>query len=225
MIHVRVSHEVQQLGITSPVVGLVRKFEILGPEVSCLDEEVASVEAMLDRRKASEIPDGRNIFGEKKAHLKLLQNFYRNGFRRHNNLIDAANIASLEYGVSIGLHDASTINHDVEVRLSSGNESIRPLFSSSEKRVPAGQLVYASEGDLLAWIGANDVDADTFKITPETEQAMIVVLGDHESSEAMNRRVCVRVMQLLRKGCPQTYGQIIPTIRERANLVSNTASA
>ncbi len=220
MINVKLSPSTLGVEVLYPVVCLVRKFRILPPNQSALDSEVESVQEMIARRRASEIPDGRNLFGEKRAHLKLLQNFYNNGFRRHNNLVDAANIVSLSSGVSIGLHDASTVSDDIVVELSSGDETIRPLFKQKSEKVPPGQLIYKSSGRLLAWIGAKDVDSDDFRILETTNSAMIVVLGNEASSEAMNRRACLRVLSLLRLSCPQAYGQIIPTVREKISQSS-----
>tara|TARA_R110000824_G_scaffold156883_1_gene330192 strand:- start:30 stop:533 length:504 start_codon:yes stop_codon:yes gene_type:complete len=162
MINVKMASSALGIEALYPMVCLVRKFRILPPNQSALDAEVRNVQDMIGRRRESGISDGRNLFGEKRAHLNLLKNFYKNGFRRHNNLIDAANIVSLSSGVSIGLHDASSVSEDIVVELSSGGETIRPLFKEKSEKVPPGQLIYRSGDRLLAWIGAKDVDSDDF---------------------------------------------------------------
>ncbi|WP_146875537.1 phenylalanine--tRNA ligase beta subunit-related protein [Halovibrio variabilis] len=214
MINVRISESTKGANVFNPVICLVRKFQILPPDQSALDDDVSNIQAVISQTPVLLTRDEKSTFWKKTAHIKLRENVYKNGLRRHNNLVDAANIASLEYGTSIGLHDASSVVEDIIIEISSGKETIRPLYMDQFKQVAPYQLIYRTGNRLLAWVGELDVDSADFQVRDSTNSAMIVVLGSRSNAESDNRQICFRTLTLLRRSCPKAYGQIIPTIRE-----------
>ncbi|QYM96480.1 hypothetical protein FGI04_11175 [Dickeya ananatis] len=117
----------------------------------------------------------------KTAGEKLRDNFCSRGFRSINNIIDSYNEVAFYYGLGIGGHDISHMRTSdcVEIKISSGEEKITPLFQDKAKTIKSGELIYGTEDRVMAWIGSKDVDSDYFKITEKTTDCLFVIIG-HE---------------------------------------------
>ncbi len=223
MIKLCVHADAYALGIRNPVACLVRRFRI-GPELAAAfaAEAEAILAEVADRAAAilntPEAQGFRTLFerlgygGQQPAGERLLLRTLDRGFRSHDNVIDAYNLASLRHAAGLGLHDAGAITTDVHVYRAMGMEQIRPLGRASPETVPSGDLLYGTAESVLAWLGRQDVDADDFKVHADSEHLLLVALGNAETSLAFNRTVCLTALQLLRKSCPEVYAQFVPTI-------------
>jgi len=134
-------------------------------------------------REVIQLTTGKSEF--KTAGEKLRKNFSERGFRTINNIIDSYNEAAYFYGLGIGGHDITNANKNgnLNVTLSSGDESIIPLFESKNKKIKCGELIYKLDNKTVAWIGSKDVDSDEFRIGDDTSKCLFVILG-HSSVTA-----------------------------------------
>jgi hypothetical protein len=147
---------------------------------------------------AREIPDGyRRLLidlgyeGTLPAGERLRDAVRSRGWRSHGAVVDAVSIATLRHGAGIGLHSLLEPDEkrDLLVTRASGTERIVPAFSTKSRPVPAGDLVYGLveadqfEEDALgsaepfAWLGRRDCDSAGRQLTPDSREALLVVLG------------------------------------------------
>jgi DNA/RNA-binding domain of Phe-tRNA-synthetase-like protein len=223
MLQLIVHQDAQQLGITNPVACLVRKVRISAELGFALDDDVRTTVDNLpgllaDAAVKPPIQGFETLFqklgyiGQVPAGRRLMELVGERGFRRHNNVVDACNIASIEFGAGLGLHDATDLTEDIHVYRATGEERIRPLFKETECSIRAGDLVYGSTGRIIAWLGEKDVDSDDLKISETTQYLLVMALGNEHTTMHYNRSACARAVSLMRKTCPEVYAQFIPTI-------------
>jgi hypothetical protein len=55
---------------------------------------------------------------------------------------------------------------------------------------------------VIAWLGKRDVDSNEFKITDDTNQVLVVVLGNKLTPTAMTRAMVHEVFDLVSLSCP-----------------------
>jgi DNA/RNA-binding domain of Phe-tRNA-synthetase-like protein len=143
----------------------------------------------------------------------------RDGFVAHNNLVDAYNLASLEFGSSVGLHDVSGRESlEIHAYRATGGESIKPLDKAAPLQVRRGDLVYGvlvPEPTLMAALGNGvdgeaDFDSDDFKVSDRTTSALLVALGNAKTGLEYNLAACARVLHLIRRTCPAATGTLLP---------------
>ena len=233
MIRVCIHDDAFELGIQNPVACLLRKFE-MGPQLStAFATEADAILGTLPQRSQTilqtpQVMGFEALFGrlgyprQQPAGHRLIKAVLNRGMHSHNNVVDACNLASIFYGCGLGLHDATEITGNIHVHRAVGTESIRPFGKEAPESIPAGDLVYASTGSVLAWLGRKDVDSEEFKVRDDTRYVLLMALGNEATTTEFNRAACLMVTQLIRKSSPGVYAQFIPTVRATA---SDTAEA
>ncbi|MFC7188408.1 phenylalanine--tRNA ligase beta subunit-related protein [Halocatena marina] len=134
--------------------------------------------------------------GEKR--VKLIE---RRGLNRHNNVVDAYNIAGAEYGIGLGMHDVAQLDGNIVIERASGGEEMVPLFRESHREAREGDLIYGTDDHVLWLSGQIGRDADDFRVTTDTDKALLMAVGNEETSEEYNRSVCRRAFDLISKTC------------------------
>lgn len=218
-----VKRNAHEMGIQNPVACLIEGLDVTTDRV--LNKEVTELE--------SKIKDhGDEIVG--KPEIKAFHEFYRKlgypdqlpageqmikliqseGLNRHNNVVDAYNLASAESGIGLSMHDTAQIDGDIVVRRATGGERILPIFESEVVTANAGDVVYGA-GDLLRLLGPIARDSDEFKVTESTESALLMALGNHETSHAQNRAVCERAFELISETNPDATIEYLEVVHEK----------
>jgi DNA/RNA-binding domain of Phe-tRNA-synthetase-like protein len=228
---------VRALGITNPVAYLISSVSVL-PSGEALSDDQSSLlrtlqecpESILNRREVRGFEDLSARLGYPsrtpagRYRIELVQ---RHGFHARNNLVDAYNLASLEFCSSVGLHDVSGRQSlEIHVYRAAGSETIKPLGKAAPQQIPRGDLVYGfrtPEPALLAALGKGvgeeaDFDSDDSKVTDRTTSALLVALGNAETRADYNRELCERVLYLIRLTCPAATGTLLP-VRDVAPVV------
>lgn len=219
-----VRNDARELGITNPVGCIVSGLDVQS-EAPELDEDVASIEQLAsdspDRRLETEVVDGsREIYarmgypevvpdGEMRFNL-----IGRRGLNRHNNVVDAYNVAGAEYGLGLGMHDVAQLDGDIVIQRANGGERMVPLFRESHREAQAGDLMYGTDRHTLWIAGEIGRDSDAFKVTASTNKALLLAVGNHKTSEEYNRTVCQRAYDLISKTCPDATLEFLDVVDE-----------
>lgn len=222
-----VKRDARDLGITNPVGCIIQGLDVQ-TEAHLLDEDVSEMESMVEENfdeiiGKREVEAYHELFarmgypdqipaGEKR--LGLIE---KRGLNRHNNVVDAYNIASAEFGTGLGMHDVSHIDGDVVVQLASGGERVRPLFETNYATARPGDLLYSVGDRVLALLGHIVADSDKHKVTDTTEEVLLVSLGNHETSEKYNRDACQMAYDLISKTCPDATMEFLDVVYEDAD--------
>ncbi len=106
---------------------------------------------------------------------KLIDSAWKRGMLPAvNNLVDAYNLASLRTCCSLGAHDLDRLAAPVELRLFRGDESFRPLGSSEDAQVNAGEFGYVDAKNRVI-CRLDSLQADFSKVTADTTRALLIV--------------------------------------------------
>lgn len=100
-----------------------------------------------------------------------------------NALVDLCNAVSLEQIISLGAHDLSDINEDLEVRFSKVGDIFLPFGSSEYESVDDGELVFTS-GNIVQtrkWIWRQ---SEHGKITEDSKDIFFQLVGFGDSEES-----------------------------------------
>lgn len=218
-----ISEDAAALGIHHPVAAKLTGV-VLGPSFTEMVNEGHCVVARIAADCAAhlgrpEVQGFRSLFesmgypGVEPAGERLVRTFVEKGFKPVNSAVDAYNIAALEAAAGVGMHDIGGLAGDIVVRRARDGETIVPIFKDKVKAVPAGDLVYANDERLLAWLGRRDVDSNDFRVTPATTGMLLIVLGNAETGEAWNTAIVERCVQLLRPSSPHLACAMLPVRR------------
>lgn len=219
MDEITITEEAYELGVTNPVGCLIDGLDVRN-ESRALDVDVKTTEDMLrnDINKIlnkDEVQGARDLYeamgypdtipdGEKR--IELIRD---RGLNRHNNVVDAYNIAGAEYGVGLGMHDVAQLSGDVVVDCADGYEEIVPLFRESPRSANAGDLMYGTDDDVLWISGTIGRDADQYKVTEDTETALLMAVGNPETSTEYNEKACRRAFELIKKTNPDATIELL----------------
>ncbi|MDH0302519.1 MULTISPECIES: phenylalanine--tRNA ligase beta subunit-related protein [unclassified Pseudomonas] len=151
--------------------------------------------------------------GTMSANERLLKNFVARGVKSINTLVDAYNAVAIRHGISIGAHRFDE-DRDIEVFRAPEPMRIHPMFARKACEVPAGDLLYAVEGQPLAVLGSLDADSHEHRITAEVERVVVVILGHEYTSAAFNRARIAEVIELLGQSMPQMQAHFLETVFE-----------
>ena len=132
------------------------------------------------------------------AGMRLLTSFKEKGFKHINYLVDAYNIISMQYCAGIGMHDAAFLDDVIEIKIADGTETIKPMFQSKEKKIKQGDLIYTSNNTTIAWIGKKDVDSDDFRVTQNTKDIVLVVLGNLYTNNEYSRHIVKEIYEMIK---------------------------
>jgi len=108
---------------------------------------------------------------------------------RINALVDTCNAVALREIISLGAHDLSDINADLEVRLSKEGDIFLPFGSAEAEAVPPNELVFTSGNEIQTrqWLWRQ---SELGKITLESSDIIFQLVGfngptEHKLSNAM----------------------------------------
>lgn len=224
MTEIVIKQDAYDLGIRNPVGCLITGLDVRS-DAPQLDEEVGEIERSikrdLDEALSSDvIESARDLYtnmgypdqtpdGEKRMQL-----IGKRGLNRHNNVVDAYNITGAEYGIGLGMHDVAQLDGNVVIQCATGGERMVPLFRESYRKAQEGDLIYGTDQHTLWIAGRLGRDSDEFKVTKDTEQALLMAIGNAETSEGFNRDVCSRAFELIRKTCPDASLEFLPITTE-----------
>lgn len=217
-----VRDDARDLGITNPVGCLISGLDVQS-EAPELDEDVTAIE-QLAADSPAEVLESAAVNGSREIYDRMgysgvapdgelrFNLISRRGLNRHNNVVDAYNIAGAEYGLGLGMHDAARLRGEITVRRAAGGERIVPLFRESERVAKRGDLMYRTDRYPLWVSGEIRRDADRFRVTESTDQALLMVVGNHNTSTEHNRAVCERTYELIAKTCPDATIEFLDTV-------------
>lgn len=99
-----------------------------------------------------------------------------NSLPRINALVDLCNAFSLRESISLGAHDLSEINYDLEVRLSHEGDKFMPFGTSTFEIVPKGELVFVSGNEVQTrqWLWRQ---SEHGKITLDSKNILFQLVG------------------------------------------------
>ena len=123
-------------------------------------------------------------------------------------VVDAYLVVELEHFLPIGGYDIDTINGDIVLRFSSGNESFTPL-GGGKKETKLGEVVYSDDKQVLTMCW-NFLDCDKTKITLNTKNfALFIEAADPRIPKEALEKATIRLQQVLEQFCPGTYRNFI----------------
>jgi DNA/RNA-binding domain of Phe-tRNA-synthetase-like protein len=118
-------------------------------------------------------------------------------FPRINSLVDAANVASLQNLIPIGLFDLDSIAGDLTLEMAGGHEEIVPLGKSRSEAVPAGFPLLRDQEKVISIVGVRD-SAQT-RIVPATTAVLAFSWGIEGVSRERVRATLATCAELCRQ--------------------------
>ncbi|MBX6765052.1 MAG: hypothetical protein IRY88_15450 [Rubrobacteraceae bacterium] len=109
------------------------------------------------------------------AEALLRRGLLRGRFPRINSVVDAGNIASVEYLVPIGLFDLDKISGKVELTLATDDHQMIPIGKNEPIKLASGTPVLKDSEGVFSAVGSRD-SARTM-ITSETKSVLIFSWG------------------------------------------------
>lgn len=219
-----VKNDARDVGIEHPVACRIQGLDVhIGaPE---LDEDVSKIEKTINNQSGPilnrpEVQAFHEFFAEigypeqTPSGEQLVNIIESTGLNRRNNVVDAYNIASAEFGASLGMHDAATLSGDVVIERASGGEQFHPIFHDEPMTAQPGDVVYGTDEHILALFGGVTRDAEQFRVTDLTDEVLLVARGNRETSEAYNRAACRRAYDLITKTCPEAEMEFLDVVSE-----------
>lgn len=114
-----------------------------------------------------------------------------------NAAVDAYNIVVIRRFLALGVHDLNKLGSSISFRTSPGNESFRAVGGKETKFTQKGDLVYADENRVLAWLDSKD--SDEVKIDVETKELTIIIQGTDATSREYNRAALEEACRLIQQ--------------------------
>ncbi|WP_330632128.1 phenylalanine--tRNA ligase beta subunit-related protein [Halocatena halophila] len=219
-----VREDARELGVTAPVGCVISGLDVRS-EAPELDSDVAAVESLAQERP-EEILDSQIVDGSRKLYAEMgysdikpdgemrFDLVRRRGLKRHNNVVDAYNIVGAEFGLGLGMHDTAQLGGDIVIERASGGERLIPLFRESYRSANPGDLLYGTRRHPLWISGQIGRDSDEFKVTESTDEALLMVVGNENTTESHNRAVCERTVELIQKTCPEATAEYLDVVDE-----------
>lgn len=100
---------------------------------------------------------------------------------RINLLVDIYNTISIKYKLALGAHDLASVEGDIHLKFTSGNEKYVPLGAIEPKEVPANHYSYVDSSDeILCYLDVRQVNKSLVAL--ETTDCFFVVQGNAETS-------------------------------------------
>ena len=72
------------------------------------------------------------------------------------------------------------------------------MFQSKEKKIKKGDLIYTSKNATIAWLGKKDVDSDDFKVTKDTSNIVLVILGNLYTDSEYSRIIAKDIYEMIK---------------------------
>lgn len=230
MNQILVKQDAHDLGIVNPVGCRIRGLDVQigAPE---LDGDVDSVEKEV-KKNSNEILDKSEVRGFRELFARigypdqtpsgeqLVRLIEKKGLNRHNNVVDAYNVAGAESGVILGMHDITHVDENIVIQRANGGERMLPIFHKEHVTAHPGDLLWGTDSRVLALLGPISRDADKYKITESTEEALLVAPGNRETSEEYNREVCRRAYDLITKTNPDATLEFLDVVHENKDKIA-----
>ncbi len=111
-------------------------------------------------------------------------------FPRINSLVDIYNISALHTLLSFGAHDLDKISGVIEFRLATEGEHFCAI-GNNVRKVAAGDLVYADQDNILAWLDTRD--SELVKINRDCRNALLVLQGNQNTDRVLREQTLRQV--------------------------------
>ncbi len=93
-----------------------------------------------------------------------------------NNVVDAYNLASVDYQISFGVHDIEKIDGDVKLDFTTGSEDYTPLGSKEKVKVNKDEYAFMDGSQILCRMDCKQCEKT--KITMQTKHILIYAQGN-----------------------------------------------
>jgi DNA/RNA-binding domain of Phe-tRNA-synthetase-like protein len=120
-----------------------------------------------------------------------------------NSLVDAYNLVSVRFGLSLGAHDLDWINLPVTLRLLNGTESFTPLGRDAPTAVVPGEYGYVDGADRVL-CRLDVLQAEFSKVTMATTKVLLIVEGTAAHSPDAFRAAIADVTEQVIRHCGGT---------------------
>jgi len=119
---------------------------------------------------------------------------------RINLLVDIYNTISIKYKLALGAHDLASVEGNIHLKFTSGNEKYVPLGATEPKNVPANHYSYVDSSDeILCYLDVRQVNKSL--VVPETTDCFFVVQGNAETSFRYIEDASSELIALTKKFC------------------------
>lgn len=120
-----------------------------------------------------------------------------------NRLVDAYNLVSIRWSLSLGAHDLDRVVLPVSLRLLNGSEPFTPLGRDAPVPVAAGEYGYVdAAGRVLCRLDI--LQADFSKVTTATVKALLIIEGTATHSPDVFRKSFEEAIERITSACGGT---------------------
>jgi DNA/RNA-binding domain of Phe-tRNA-synthetase-like protein len=137
-----------------------------------------------------------------------------------NIVADLYNIASLEHRLCMGAHDLDSIVLPVDLRLTTGEETFKPLGGEAEKVRP-GEFAYVDAANRII-CRLDALQADFSKVSRSTRRVLLIVEASSATTEAALIEAAASVSAEI---ATATGGEAEPPILATPTPISNQKGA
>lgn len=124
----------------------------------------------------------------------------RGNLPRVNNLVDAYNMVSIEWLLSLGAHDLHQVALPIRLERAREDRAFIPLGASREAVVKAGEFAYVDAGDRVV-CRLDVIQAAFSKITTKTSNAVAIVEGTKWHSQATFEGARSQLVEAIHEYC------------------------
>lgn len=122
------------------------------------------------------------------------------GLPQVNLLVDIYNLVSVKTRLSLGAHDLSAINGNVQLRLTDGSETFWPMGSDKPKVVSPGEYAYIDDAHkVLCRLEVRQCEST--KISLDTTDGFFIVQGNARTEEAYLHATTGELLTLITRYC------------------------
>lgn len=122
------------------------------------------------------------------------------GLPQVNLLVDIYNLVSVKTRLSLGAHDLSAINGNVQLRLTDGSETFWPMGSDKPKVVSPGEYAYIDDGHkVLCRLEVRQCEST--KISLDTTDGFFIVQGHARTAETYLHEATSELLALITRFC------------------------
>lgn len=127
---------------------------------------------------------------------------------RINNAVDLYNVVSVRHVIPMGGFDLDSVDGDIYLRFSDGDETFIPLGPGEPEQTYKGEVVYADDSRILTrrW---NYRDADSTKINEKTRSLVMFVDATPEISLGKVEGALAELKALYDKHCGGQYSTCV----------------
>jgi DNA/RNA-binding domain of Phe-tRNA-synthetase-like protein len=208
-----VNNEVKELGLVSAVAAEMTDVCVtphhdeleqikhgMAAKLAAMTEQDIQSHAVLEGYREVMRRIGRSLKKFPPAAESLLRQVRRTGkFPTINTVVDSYNVVVANRMLALGVHDRNQIVGRITFRRSNGGEQFRAVASEDDKTTQIGDLVYADDARVLAWLDSKD--SDTVKVTMNTTALLIVIQGTSRTTRSYNLAAAEEACLLIQRFC------------------------